>query len=145
MRSFEELINHSGKIHVKELDEFFDGLESVNIKEMIGQWQGGFFSIGSRMEILLKNFVVFKWYGKKFLNSNRVNALTFSLLGIKFNIPGGTAVLREIKFRNKISTAMIYNYLPIIDNFRKVDSGTIMGIMTIKGKEYIYFYLKKEL
>jgi len=141
MKTFEEFIKQKGKISVKELNEFFDGLKAVNIEEMFGLWQGGFFPTGNKLEILLKDFIIFRWYGKEFLNSDRVKALIFSFLGIKLNIPGGTAVLRELKFRNKVSTAMIYDYSSIIDNFRRVDSSTIMGIMTIRGKEGIYFYL----
>ncbi|MCK4799720.1 DUF4334 domain-containing protein [Candidatus Parcubacteria bacterium] len=144
MKIFEELIKQKGKISTKELDKFFDDLEPVSVEEMLGSWHGGFFPTGSKMEILLKDFIIFRWYGKKYLNSNKVKALIFSFLGIKFNIPGGTAVLRELKFRNKISSAMIYDYLPIIDNFRKVDSNAVMGIMTIRGRERIYFYLEKE-
>ena len=141
MKTFEELIKQKGKISTKELDDFFDDLEPVSVEETLGSWHGGYFPIGNKMEILLKDFVIFRWYGKKFLNSNKVKAVIFSFLGIKFNIPGGTAVLRELKFRNKVSAAMIYDYLPITDNFRRVDSSTIMGIMTIRGKEGIYFYL----
>ena len=141
MKTFEELIKQKGKISVKELNEFFDGLKAVNIEEMSGLWQGGFFPTGNKLEILLKDFIIFRWYGKEFLNPDRVKALIFSFLGIKLNIPGGTAILRELKFRNKVSIAMIYDHLPIIDNFRRVDSSTIMGIMTIRGKEGIYFYL----
>lgn len=40
---------------------------------------------------------------------------------------------------------MIYNYLPMIDNFRKVDSDTVMEITEIKGKVSVYFYLNKKL
>ena len=141
MKTFEELIKQKGKILTRELDDFFDDLEPVIVEEMFGLWQGGFFPTGNKLEILLKDFIIFRWYGKEFLNPDRVKALIFSFLGIKLNIPGGTAILRELKFRNKVSAAMIYNYLPITDNFRRVDSSTIMGIMTIRGKEGIYFYL----
>lgn len=52
-------------------------------------------------------------------------------------------ILRTIKFRDKISTSMIYNFLPMIDNFRKVDENTVMGITEVKGETSVYFYLKK--
>ena len=64
------------------------------------------------------------------------------LLGFKFNFPLiGNARLREINFRGKVSSAMMYNYLPIIDHFRRVDENTLMGVMDVKGKTIIYFYL----
>ena len=143
METFKEFIDYQGRISSEKLDELFAGLEAVEIKEMTGHWRGGFFSTGNRMEILLKGFPFFKWYGKNFLSQNNVQALIFSFFGIKFNIPFGTAVLRKTEFRNKISTAMIYNYLPIIDNFRKVDEDTVFGIMEIKGKIGVYFYLER--
>ena len=65
--------------------------------------------------------------------------------GIKFSVPGTSAILRKIEFRNKISTSMVYNYLPMIDNFRKLDDNTVMGIMEEKGKVSVYFYLKRKL
>jgi len=141
--NFEEFIRHKGKIASSKLDEFFASLEPVKAEELIGDWLGGYFPTGSKMEFWLKDFILFKWYGKSFLTPNDVLALIVSFLGIKFNIPGGTAVIRELKFRDKISTSMIYNYLPIIDHFRKVDDNTVMGIMDCKGKISIYFYLKR--
>ncbi|MBI4652870.1 DUF4334 domain-containing protein [Candidatus Kuenenbacteria bacterium] len=142
---FEEFISQKDKISCKELDEFFTGLKPVKIEEMIGEWQGGnLFTESKWWRLFFKNFIGFKWYGKKFLDSNNVQAQIWSFLGkIKFNIPGGTAFLRRLEFRDKVSTSMIYNYLPIVDNFRKVNDDTVMAIMEIKGKVSIYFYLKR--
>ncbi len=140
---FNEFLKRKGKIPAQELDELFSGLEPVEINEMIGKWQGGFFPTGNGMEIWLKDFVILKWFGKYFLSPNNVKALVYSVFGFKINLPLGTAVLRRMEFRDKLSTSMIYNYLPIIDNFRKVDSNTLMGIMEVKGKAAIYFYLQK--
>lgn len=58
-------------------------------------------------------------------------------------MPMTGTILRTIKFRDKISTSMIYNFLPMIDNFRKVDENTVMGITEVKGETSVYFYLKK--
>lgn len=143
--TFENFITQKNKIPNKKLDDFFASLEPVKMEEMSGEWTGKCFYAGNRTEFFLKDFVLFKWRGKKFINPNNVKALIFSFLGIKFNIPGCTAVIRELKFRNKISTSMIYDYLPIIDNFRKIDDDTVMGIAEIKGKIGAYFYLNRNL
>jgi len=140
---FNKFKNQKGKISKTELDTFFDGLDPVEISEMIGKWKGGFFPTGSGLEILLKDFILFKWHGKYLLNKNNVKAVIFNVLGLKFNIPFCTAVLRKVEFRDKISTSLIYNYLPIIDNFRRVDEKTLMGVMEIKGRANLYFYLIK--
>ena len=129
----------------EQLDEFFSGLDAIKADKITGRWKGGYFPTGSKTEFFLKDFIIFKWHGKNFVNINNVKAWVFSFLTMKINVPGGGAVLRELEFRNKISTSMIYNCLPIIDNFRKVDTDTIMGIMTIKGKTGLYFYLRKEI
>ncbi|MFH1030746.1 MAG: DUF4334 domain-containing protein [bacterium] len=143
-RNFEQFLKQ-GKISCGELDNFFAELEPIEIDELIGKWRGGYFRTGkSKVEFFLKNFIIFKWHGKNFLSADNVKALVFSFLGIKFNLPLGTARLRKVEYRDKFSISMIYNYFPIIDNFRKVDDNTIMGIMDIKGKTGVYFYLRMQ-
>lgn len=144
--TFENLKKQKGKISYKKLDEFYKDLEPITIDEMIGRWKGGYFLTKiSGLEIFLKNFILFKWYGKNFISQDKVKALVYSFLGIKFNIPFfGPAILRKMEFRGKLSASMIYNHLPIIDNFRKVDDNTIMGVMDVRGKIAMYFYLKRK-
>lgn len=146
MESFEKLVFVKEKISPETLEDFFASLEPVTMNEMIGAWKGGYFPMGkSRLEFFLNDFGIFKWHGKSFLSRDKVKSLVFSFLGIRFNIPvAGVAVLREMEFRGKISTSMIYSYLPIIDNFRKVDDDTVMGAMELNGKVGIYFYLRRE-
>ena len=143
MNSIKSLIEN--KATKKNLDDFFNSLQPVYIPNMIGNWQGGYFKIkNSWLEFLLNDYYIIKWHGKIFKSENNVKALITKFLGIKFNMLLGKAVLRQLEYRGKVSTSMIYNYLPIIDNFRKVDDKTVMGIMDIKGKDQIYFYLIKE-
>ena len=54
-----------------------------------------------------------------------------------------SARLREIKYRDKVSSAMVYDSKGIIDVFRKIDNNTLMGIMDIKGMatEKSYFFV----
>ncbi|MFA9289989.1 MAG: DUF4334 domain-containing protein [Solirubrobacteraceae bacterium] len=88
--------------------------------------------------------MIWKWIGKRFNSENNVEALIHNFLGIKFNFPFiGKARIRMVLFENKVSTSMIYNYLPIIDHFRKIDDNTLLGAMDYKGKVVLYFYLFK--
>lgn len=146
METFEKLISVKEKISPETFEDFFASLEPVTMKEMIGKWKGGYFPMGkSRLEFFLNDFGIFKWHGKSFLSRDKVKSLVFSLFGIKCNIPvAGVAVLRRLEFREKLSTSMIYSYLPIIDNFRKIDNDTVMGAMELNGKVSIYFYLRRE-
>ena len=142
---FENTIRKKGDFSCKELDELFSELQPVAIDEMLGEWQIGYLfteGTGSHFESFIKYCPV-RLYGKRFISKNRVQAWLFSFFGVKFGFLGTSAILEKIDFRGKLSTSMVYNYLPIIDHFRKVDNSTVMGIMEIKGKLSIYFYLRK--
>ncbi len=55
--------------------------------------------------------------------------------------------LREVKFRNVVSAAMIYDKHPIIDHFRKVNEELVAGAMDTSSfgdAGTYYFYLRKE-
>jgi Domain of unknown function (DUF4334)/GXWXG protein len=51
------------------------------------------------------------------------------------------ARMRMVEYRGKVSAAMIYNGLPIIDVFRKVDENTLLGIMDLHGMTQPYFFV----
>lgn len=141
--AFEDLIKRKGEIAKEKLDEFFATLEPVKTEEMTGKWRGGYFPTGNKWEWLVKDYVLFKWYGKEFFVNNRVKVFIVSFLGMKFNLPLCTAVLRASSFKGKISGSIDYDHFPIVDYFRKIDEDTIMGIMEVKGKTQTYFYLKR--
>ncbi|NKY86947.1 DUF4334 domain-containing protein [Nocardia veterana] len=55
------------------------------------------------------------------------------------------ARLREIEFRGRTSAAMIYDHLPIVDIFRRVDADTLLGVMDMRGSNAPYFFsLRRE-
>ncbi|APA98141.1 DUF4334 domain-containing protein [Nocardia seriolae] len=51
------------------------------------------------------------------------------------------ARLRNLEFRGKSSAAMIYDHLPIIDIFRRVDQDTLLGVMDMRGLDAPYFFV----
>lgn len=51
------------------------------------------------------------------------------------------ARLREIEFRGRTSAAMIYDNLPIVDIFRRVDADTLLGVMDMRGSNDPYFFI----
>ncbi|MFI1912553.1 DUF4334 domain-containing protein [Nocardia sp. NPDC020380] len=51
------------------------------------------------------------------------------------------ARLRELEYRGKSSVAMIYDHLPIIDIFRRVDEDTLLGVMDLRGMDQPYFFV----
>lgn len=142
--TFEELKARPTQPSTDELDAFFAELEPVEIDGMMGPWKGGVFPSGSFFDSLLRDFKLIRWHGKSFESENRVRALVGRFLGLGFNFPGGGAVLRRVEFRGQVSAAMIYDHLPIIDHFRRIDDRAVMGVMDRKGKIEVYFYLDRE-
>jgi hypothetical protein len=141
--TFDSLKAHPGRHQPQTLDPFFDTLEPVTVEAMLGPWEGGVFRTGSLWEKPL-GLPLVHWHGKRFESPDRVHALVGRFLGLRFNFPLGAAVLRPVAFRGKTSAAMIYDRLPIIDHFRKIDDEAVMGIMDHKGRIEVYFYLERE-
>jgi len=143
--TLDNILSQCDNLSFDDLDTIFDKLKPVPINELNGEWKGGKIKTTKKYwDIIFKDFVIFKWHGKRFFSQNNVKALVWKIFGKKFNIPFFSARLREIKYRDQISTSMIYNYMPIIDHFKKIDSNTLMGIMERKGKKLVYFFLKRE-
>jgi len=141
---FQSFSDSKTKVNFSELESFFELLPEINNSEILGEWKGGYIKSGSIIDLTLSDFGFYGWIGKHFNSEDRVKALMHQFFGFKFNIPIlGNARIREIRFRGKVSTGMIYNHLPIIDHFRRVDENTLMGAMDLKGKVVLYFYLYK--
>ena len=68
----------------------------------------------------------------------------FRLLGPLLGTRKPRARLRMIEDRGCLTAAMIYDQLPIIDIFRKVDGDTVMGRMDERGQRPAYFLLSRE-
>jgi len=51
------------------------------------------------------------------------------------------ARLREVRHRAVVTAAMVYDDLPIIDVFRRVDADTVLGVMDLRGVPEPYFFV----
>lgn len=51
------------------------------------------------------------------------------------------ARLRNLEHRGRVSAAMIYDQLPIIDVFRRVDADTLLGVMDARAIRQPYFFI----
>ena len=51
------------------------------------------------------------------------------------------ARLRSTLHRGQVSAAMLYDALPIVDVFRRLDGHTLLGVMDCKGMEQPFFFL----
>lgn len=54
---------------------------------------------------------------------------------------GHRARLRDIEHRGTVSAAMVYDDLPIIDVFRRVDDATLLGLMDLRSIPRPYFFV----
>ncbi|MBZ7927289.1 DUF4334 domain-containing protein [Ensifer adhaerens] len=64
----------------------------------------------------------------------------FSCLERRLRATGPVASLKTMPFGGVESAAMVYDDQPIVDYFRRVDDRRVMGAMTIRGDERIYFF-----
>lgn len=64
----------------------------------------------------------------------------FSYLKHRLRARGPVASLKAIVFSGVESAAMVYDDQPIVDYFRRIDEEKVMGAMTIRDDERIYFF-----
>ncbi|MBW0016501.1 MAG: DUF4334 domain-containing protein [Mycobacterium sp.] len=147
-KQFTEFKERTAEIGDAELDDFWASLEPATIDGMIGEWKGGEFATGHKMNgKLAKN----GWFGKTFKSAADVQPLVcLDADGNKFsNIEWGKgeASLWLEGFRGEITATMVYDGQPVHDHFKKIDDDAVMGIMNGKGVlddgRYYYFYLER--
>ncbi|PVG81874.1 hypothetical protein DDE18_14225 [Nocardioides gansuensis] len=51
------------------------------------------------------------------------------------------ARLRDLEHRGVVTASMVYDHLPIIDSFRRVDEETMLGAMDQRGEPLPYFFI----
>jgi hypothetical protein len=71
-KRFTEFKERSGGIPDAELDEFWATLQPATIEGMIGEWKGGEFLTGHKMNGQLEKA---GWFGKNFKSANDVQPL----------------------------------------------------------------------
>lgn len=147
-KKFTEFKERSGDIADSELDEFWAELLPAAIEEMLGEWKGGEFQTGHKMNGLLEKA---GWFGKTFKSVSDVQPLVcLDADGNKFSnveMGKGEASLWLEDFRGEVTATMVYDGQPVHDHFKKIDDDAVMGIMNGKGVrdngKYYYFYLER--
>jgi hypothetical protein len=148
-KKFIEFKERSGDIADSELDEFWAELAPATIDGMLGEWKGGEFQTGHKMNGQLEKA---GWYGKTFKSVRDVQPLVcLDADGNKFSnveMGKGEASLWLEDFRGEVTATMVYDGQPVHDHFKKIDDAAVMGIMNGKGVrdngKYYYFYLERE-
>ncbi|NQX68003.1 DUF4334 domain-containing protein [Paenibacillus alba] len=132
--------------------EIFDQLEAVDLQTLEGTWEGSEFPTGHPLDGML---TACQWYGKQFLDPDNVHPLLFFKEdGTVFSgdpvqafttrtivaTDRPSARMRKVEYRNKVSAAMLYDNLPVIDHYRKVNDKLLLGVMDSKWMAKPYFY-----
>lgn len=145
---FTEFKERNSQIDDVELDDFWASLEPATLDGMIGEWKGGEFVTGHRMNGQLEKA---RWFGKNFKSERDVQPLVcLDADGNKFSnteMAKGEASLWLEEFRGEVTATMVYDGQPVHDHFKKIDDDAVMGIMNGKGVcdkgRYFYFYLER--
>lgn len=145
---FAEFRQRRDRIADAELDDFWAALPPATIDTMLGEWSGGEFRTGHKMNGQLEQA---RWFGKTFKSADGVQPLVcLDADGNKFSnvaLGKGEASLWLEDFRGEVTATMVYDGQPVHDHFKKIDDNTVMGIMNGKGvrdnDRYFYFYLER--
>ncbi len=165
----------AGKGDLEKVMELFDELEPVAPEFMLGRWHGAEIPTGHENDGLLDEsgwygkyfFDTETVHPLVFWNSSKTGLFSVHpkratvdtrlvprtpLAGrvmqlmkpvLATNEP--TARLRSVEFRGQVTAAMIYDHLPIIDVFRKIDSQRVMGVMDRRGdSQHFVFMLTRD-
>jgi GXWXG protein/Domain of unknown function (DUF4334) len=153
---------------------YFDRQQPVAPDVLPGRWRGVELPTGHPLDGLL---AVHGWYGKEFLDAERVHPLLFTdragvphpvdptpaplglirrhprLLGtlparagsplarrlLRTRRPAGR--VRTLCHRDVLTSALVYDRLPVIDVLRRVDDDVLIGLMDLRGVPQPYFFL----
>lgn len=147
-KKFTEFKERSGDIADSELDEFWAELSPAAIEDILGEWKGGEFQTGHKLNGQLEKA---GWFGKTFNSVSDVQPLVcVDADGNKYSnveLGKGEASLWLEDFRGEVTATMVYDGQPVHDHFKKIDDHAVMGIMNGKGVQdngkYYYFYLER--
>ena len=154
--------------------QYVDRQEPVAPDVLPGRWRGVELPTGHPFDGLL---AVHGWYGKEFLDAERVHPLLFAdragvprpvdptlaplglirrhprLLGTlpaRAGFPVARRLLRTrrpaarvrtVSHRDVLTSALVYDRLPVIDVLRRVDDDVLVGLMDMRGVTQPYFFL----
>ena len=145
---FTDFKQRSDAISDTELDQYWATLAPASIDGMIGEWKGGEFVTGHKMNGQLEKA---GWFGKTFKSASDAQPLVcLDADGNKFSnvaMGKGEASLWLEDFRGEVTATMVYDGQPVHDHFKRIDDDAVMGIMNGKGVlddgRYYYFFLER--
>ena len=144
-----EIRSAGGRVTADELDLLWAALPPVRPEAILGSWRGSEFVSGHSFEGQL---ALARWYGKTFTSLTDVAPLVCrddqGNLFANTQWAKGGASLWTVEFRGESTATMVYDGRPILDHFKRVDDGTLLGVMNGKGVlddgRHYYFVLERD-
>ena len=135
-----------------DLDALWESLDPVTVEDVLGRWRGGDFATGHVVSTVLTKV---RWHGKWFDSPSEVTPIVCrddaeELYANEKAAGGGGASLWPVEFRGEVTATMVYDRLPVLDHFKRVDDHTLMGIMNGKLEaafglaDLYYFWLERD-
>ncbi|MEZ4313991.1 MAG: GXWXG domain-containing protein [Polyangiaceae bacterium] len=140
---FKELAESAENVAIEELFAFFDSLPPVATESMIGDWDGGVFRTGHPGE---QQLGALRWVGKTFHSASDVDPIIRRGKdgGRQVSPVLGKATLQMRSHRGVSTAAMVYTDHPVVDYFREIESGVVLGVMDRQGDEFpLFFFLRR--
>lgn len=135
----------------RRLDALWADLEVVEAASILGAWRGFAFPTGHPIERVLAKS---RWHGKRFVALDDAKPLICRAedgsLYSDTAAGKGEASLWQVEFRGEVTATMVYDGMPVLDHFKRVDDNTLMGVMNGKpgvvlaqGRHF-YFGLERD-
>jgi len=124
---------------------FYDELPAATENDMLGDWDGQVIPTGHPGERYLHGL---RWAGTRFTDRDDVDPMMcLDDSGERHAIPFfGDATLRMVEYRGASSATVVHHQQPVFEYFRKVDEGTMVGVVDRKGEsEPLVFVLRRRV
>lgn len=138
----------AGDVEQATLTSLWRSLPGVRSHDLRGFWRGAALTDDHAVSAMLDRL---GWMGKLFVSDEDVAPLVCDRgagLEVDVRAARGGAVLRAQRHLGVETTAMIYDGMPIIDLFVRVDDRTVLGVMTGSGlgpaQVPFFFLLQKD-
>ncbi|WP_199545675.1 DUF4334 domain-containing protein [Streptomyces sp. N35] len=140
-----------GPLDPEELDALWADLAVVEAADVLGSWRGFAFPTGHPLERRLARS---RWHGKRFAALDDAKPLICRAedggLYSDTEAGQGEASLWNVEFRGEVTATMVYDGMPVLDHFKRVDEHTLMGVMNgkpglvLSQGRHFYFGLERE-
>ncbi|MER6913476.1 DUF4334 domain-containing protein [Streptomyces sp. NPDC000594] len=141
-------LERGDRVDHRRVEEVFDACGPVEYDLLMGAWRGTPFRTGHTAVAQLDTM---NWYGKSFRSRWDVSPVTTrdGTGKVEESAEYGGAGLWRVEFRGVVSAAMVYDRLPVVDHFRRLDDDTLIGAMDggpdiLDDGRHLYFSLRRE-